>query len=135
MRKAKTEEVVLFEESTQTVDTAGGPTSFDPALRPAHLPLKGKAFGCASRHSCSLFPVDCSLCSTLGNSANASIYQNSKYSPFTNPSTSPVWTFTQPSASGSEATTTFRPRASCSITAASVEGSLRTFSALAVTVA
>ena len=47
-------------ESTQTVDTAGGPTSSDPALRPAHLtlagslgptaPLKGKAFGRASRY-------------------------------------------------------------------------------------
>ena len=52
-----TEEVVLLEEISQTVDTAGGPTSSDPALRPAHLPLKGKAFGCGSRHSCSLFPV------------------------------------------------------------------------------
>ena len=56
----KTEEVVLLEEISQTVDTAGGPTSSDPALRPAHLtlagslgptaPLKGKAFGCASRY-------------------------------------------------------------------------------------
>ena len=45
-----TEEVVLFEESTQIVVTAGGPTSSDPALRPAHLPLKGKAFGCASSY-------------------------------------------------------------------------------------
>ena len=48
-----TEEVVLLKEISQTVDTAGGPTSSDPALRPAHLmlagslgptaPLKGKA--------------------------------------------------------------------------------------------
>ena len=46
----KTEEVVLFEESAQIVVTAGGPTSSDPALRPAHLPLKGKAFGRVSRY-------------------------------------------------------------------------------------
>ena len=55
-----TEEVVLVEGSTLTSDTAGGPTSSDPALRPAHLtlagslgptaPLKGKAFGCASSY-------------------------------------------------------------------------------------
>ena len=56
----KTEEVVLLGESAQIVVTAGGPTSSDPALRPAHLtlagslgptaPLKGKAFGCASSY-------------------------------------------------------------------------------------
>jgi hypothetical protein len=46
----KTEEVVLLGENTQTVDTAGGPTSSDPTLRPAHLPLKGKAFGRTSRY-------------------------------------------------------------------------------------
>ena len=34
----KTDEVVLLEESVQNIDTAGGPTSSDPALRPAHLP-------------------------------------------------------------------------------------------------
>ena len=34
------EEVVLLEESTQTVDTAGGPTSSGASR---HLPLKGKA--------------------------------------------------------------------------------------------
>ncbi len=50
-----TEEVVLVEGSTLTSDTAGGPTSSDPALRPAHLPLlprlrQGKAFGCASSY-------------------------------------------------------------------------------------
>jgi len=32
-----------------------------------------------------------------------------RYSAFTKPSTSPVCTFTQPSASGSEAATTLRP--------------------------
>ena len=36
-----TEEVVLLEKISQTVDTAGGPTSSDPALRPAHLTLAG----------------------------------------------------------------------------------------------
>jgi len=47
----KTDEVVLLKETTQTVDAAGGTTSSDPALRPAHLPLNrslrslGKAFG------------------------------------------------------------------------------------------
>ena len=62
-------------ESTQTIDTAGGPTSSDPALRPAHLtlagslgpsaPLKrslwslGKAFRRTSRLF--LFPVPYSL--------------------------------------------------------------------------
>jgi hypothetical protein len=51
----KTEEVVLLGENTQTVDTAGGPTSSDPTLRPAHLPLlprlrQGKAFGRTSRY-------------------------------------------------------------------------------------
>jgi len=62
----KTDEVVLLEETTQTIVTAGGPTSSDPALRPAHLPLKrslwslGKAFGRGSRYSCSLFPVSSS---------------------------------------------------------------------------
>ena len=45
----KTEEVVLLEESAQTVDTAGGPTSSDPPAA-AHLPLKGKAFGCGSSY-------------------------------------------------------------------------------------
>ena len=55
-----TEEVVLVEGSTLTSDTAGGTTSSDPALRPAHLTLagslgptaslKGNAFGCASRY-------------------------------------------------------------------------------------
>ena len=51
-----TEEVVLLEEISQTVDTAGGPTSSDPALRPAHLPLNrslrslGKAFARGSSY-------------------------------------------------------------------------------------
>ena len=52
---SETEEVVLLRESTQTSDTAGGPTSSDPTLRPAHLPLlprlrQGKAFGRTSRY-------------------------------------------------------------------------------------
>ena len=36
-RKAGSEEVGLLGERAQTDDTAGGPTSSDPALRPAHL--------------------------------------------------------------------------------------------------
>ena len=39
----KTDEVVLLKETTQTVDAAGGTTSSDPALRPAHLPPMGMA--------------------------------------------------------------------------------------------
>ena len=52
-----TEEVVLLEEISQTVDTAGGPTSSGPPAA-VHLPLKGKAW---MRQPPFLFPVPCSL--------------------------------------------------------------------------
>ena len=71
----KTEEVVFLEESTQTSDTAGGPTSSDPALRSAHLPLKGKAIdNRASRYSYCLFPI--AYCLLPIASSNSSTNQN-----------------------------------------------------------
>ena len=60
---SKTEEVVSLRENRSTIDTVRETTSSDPALRPAHLPLNrslrslGKAFGCGSSYSCSLFPI------------------------------------------------------------------------------